>query len=123
MSLTDQQKEELKKIELLEQKYLNKFYYFLKFVEDVMMIGFQTKEKIKDDWFGKYDSKISNFAVGAERIIYALFNGKGIGQPNSCPVGADMFFEFFRLSHIPSGTIHLPHLLYDMGKHSLGDII
>ena len=58
-----------------------------------MMYGFQTKESIKDDWFGKYGANISNFAVGAERIIYALFNGKGVGQPNSCPVGADMFFE------------------------------
>ena len=71
--------EQLKKVELLEQKYLNKFYHFLKYVEDEMMFGFQTKEKIKDDWFGKYDSKISNFAVGAERIIYALFNGKSVG--------------------------------------------
>ncbi len=82
-----------KEIELLEAKYLDKFYHFLKYVEDEMMRGFQTKEEIKDDWFGKYDSKISDFAVGAERIIYSLFNGKGIGQPNSCPVGADMFFE------------------------------
>ena len=56
-------------IEELENKYLNKFYHFLKFVEEEMMKGFQTKEVIKDDWFGKYDSKISNFAVGAERII------------------------------------------------------
>ena len=114
MSLTDQQKEELKKIELLEQKYLNKFYYFLKFVEDEMMIGFQTKEKIKDDWFGKYDSKISNFAVGAERIIYALFNGKGIGQPNSCPVGADMFFE------VEDAFIHID--LKTVQTRNIGDI-
>jgi hypothetical protein len=82
-----------KEIEQVELKYLNKFYHFMKFTEDEMMIGFATKEKIKSDWIGKYDSKISDFAVGAERIIYSLFNGKGIGQPNSCPVGADMFFE------------------------------
>jgi len=80
-------------VEKLEAKYLDKFYHFLKYVEDEMMYGFQTKEKIRDDWFGKYDSKISDFSVGAERIIYSLFNGKGIGQPNSCPVGSDMFFE------------------------------
>ncbi len=86
-------REEFIEIEKLEYKYLNKFYHFLKYVEDEMMIGFATKEKIKDDWFGKYDSKISDFAVGTERIVYSLFNGKGIGQPNSCPVGADMFFE------------------------------
>lgn len=83
----------IKEIEKIELKYLNKFYHFMKFTEDEMMIGFETKEKIKNDWIGKYDSKISDFAVGAERIIYSLFNGKGIGQPNSSPVGADMFFE------------------------------
>lgn len=82
-----------REIEEIECKYLKKFYHFMKFTESEMMIGFATKEKIKNDWIGKYDSKISDFAVGAERIIYSLFNGKGIGQPNSCPVGADMFFE------------------------------
>jgi hypothetical protein len=86
-------KEEMKKIEEIELKYLNKFYYFLKYVEDEMLFGFNTKEKIKDDWFDKYASGISSFAVGAERILYSLFNGKGIGQPNSSPVGSDMFFE------------------------------
>lgn len=101
-------------IEELENKYLNKFYYFLKFVEDEMMLGFQTKEKIKADWFGKYDSKISNFAVGAERIIYALFNGKGIGQPNSCPVGADMFFE------VEDAYIHID--LKTVQTRNIGDI-
>lgn len=80
-------------IEKLELKYLNKFYHFLKYSEDEMLSGFDTKEKIKSDWFGLYKSGISDFAVGAERIVYALFNGKGIGQPNSCPVGADLFFE------------------------------
>ena len=83
----------LEKIEQIELKYLNKFYHFLKFAEDEIMIGFRTKEKIKDDWYGLYSSGISDFAVGAERIIYSLLNGKGIGQPNSSPVGADLFFE------------------------------
>jgi hypothetical protein len=82
-------------IEKLESKYLNKFYHFLKYVEDEMMYGFQTKETIRNDWQNRYGNgqAISDFAVGAERIIYSLFNGKGIGQPNSSPVGADMFFE------------------------------
>lgn len=57
------------------------------------MFGFRTKDKIANDWFGLYKSGISDFAVGAERIVYSLLNGKGIGQPNSCPVGADLFFE------------------------------
>lgn len=88
---------ELKKIEELELKYLNKYYHFLKFAEDEMFFGFKTKEKIKEDWFGLYGNEegkgISDFAIGAERIVYALLNGKGIGQPNSSPVGADLFFE------------------------------
>lgn len=80
-------------IEKLEHKYLNKFYHFLKFVEDELLKGFKTKEKIENDWLGLYKSGISDFATGAERIVYSLLNGKGIGQPNSCPVGADLFFE------------------------------
>lgn len=101
-------------IEKLESKYLNKFYHFLKSFEDEMMDGFQTKEKIKDDWFGKYGTNISDFAVGAERIIYALFNGKGIGQPNSCPVGSDMFFE------VKDAFIHID--LKTVQTRNIGDI-
>ena len=82
-----------KQIEEIENKYLNKFYHFMKYTEDEMMYWFQTKEKIKDDWFWKYSSKISNFTVWAERIIYALFNWKWVWQANSCPVWSDMFFE------------------------------
>ena len=82
-----------REIEELEYKYLMKYYYFLKFSEDEMLRGFKTKEKIKNDWYGYYSSGISDFAVGAERIVYALLNGKGIGQPNSAPVGSDLFFE------------------------------
>lgn len=83
----------LKEIEQIEEKYLNKYYHFLKFAEDEMLLGFKTKESIKSDWKKYYGSKISDFAVGAERIVYSLLNGKGIGQPNSAPVGADLFFE------------------------------
>lgn len=72
---------------------MNKYFHFLKFAEDELLLGFKTKEKIQDDWLGLYKSGISDFAVGAERIVYSLLNGKGIGQPNSCPVGADLFFE------------------------------
>lgn len=63
-----------------------------------MFLGFKTKEKIKKDWIDFYgknneNKQISDFVVGAERIVYALLNGKGIGQPNSAPVGSDLFFE------------------------------
>ena len=103
-----------KEIEELEYKYLNKFYHFLKYAEDEMMLGFETKEKIKNDWIGKYGSNISDFAVGAERIIYALFNGKGVGQPNSCPVGSDMFFE------VNDAFIHID--LKTVQTRNIGDI-
>jgi hypothetical protein len=90
--------QELKNLELLERKYLNKYFHFLKFAEDELLIGFKTKYKIKDDWFPKWNPTeegkgISDFATGAERIVYSLLNGKGIGQPNSAPIGADLFFE------------------------------
>jgi len=70
----------------------------LKFVEDELLFGFQTKFAIKDDWISKWNPNeegkgISDFATGAERIIYSLLNGKGIGQPNSAPIGSDLFFE------------------------------
>ncbi len=83
---------------MLEQKYLNKYFYFLKFAEDELLFGFKTKYKIKDDWYPKWNPNeegkgISDFATGAERIVYSLLNGKGIGQPNSAPIGADLFFE------------------------------
>jgi hypothetical protein len=89
---------ELRQIEILEQKYLNKYFYFLKFAEDEMLFGFKTKYKIINDWYPKWNPSeegkgISDFATGAERIVYSLLNGKGIGQPNSAPIGSDLFFE------------------------------
>ena len=53
-------------------------------------------EDIRADWnglYGREDGGISQFDVGSERIVYALLNGKIAGQPNSCPVSSDLFFE------------------------------
>ena len=86
----------MKEIEQLEYKLLNKYWHFLKFSEDEIIKGFETKNDIINDWIGKYGNGsdgISSFAVGSERIIYALLNGKIAGQPNSCPVSSDLFFE------------------------------
>lgn len=103
--------QEIKQIEEKEKKYLNKYYHFMKYTEDEMLNGFRTKEKIKNDWIGYYGTNISDFAVGAERIVYALFNGKGIGQPNSCPVGADLFFEVEdAYIHIDLKTVQLDNI-------------
>lgn len=108
---SDREVMEIKEIEKKEMKYLNKYYHFMKYCEDEMLQGFKTKEKIKNDWIGYYKSGISDFSVGAERIVYALFNGKGIGQPNSCPVGSDMFFEVEdAYIHIDLKTVQLGNI-------------
>lgn len=83
-------------IEELEHHYLLKYWYFLKYAEDDIIKGFNTKDDIKNNWVGLYGNSsggISDFAVGSERIIYALLNGKIAGQPNSSPVSSDLFFE------------------------------
>ncbi len=106
------------KIEELELKYLNKYYYFLKFTIDEILEGLKTREKIKNDWKGLYGTKISDFATGAERVIYALLNGKGIGIPNSAPVGSDLFFEVSdAFIHIDLKTVGASLL----GKTNIGD--
>lgn len=103
-------------IEKIELKYLNKYFYFLKFCEDEMFDGLKTKEYIISQWKGLYGrnkagSGISEFAVGAERIVYALLNGKGIGQPNSAPVGSDLFFEVKdAYIHIDMKTVNIENL-------------
>ena len=86
-----QANKKLKKLESLERKYLNKYFHFLKFAEEELLEGFQTKYRIQDDWKHQWDPEqdgkgISDFAAGAERIIYSLLNGKGIGQPISAPI-------------------------------------
>ena len=80
-------------IEKLELKYLNKYYYFLKFAIDEILEGLNTKDKISGDWKGLWGTKISSYSTGAERVVYSLLNGKGIGIPNSSPVGSDLFLR------------------------------
>ena len=66
-----------KQIEKIELKYLKKYYHFLKFAEDEMLSGFQTKESIKNDWQGYYKTEISDFAVGAIANSICTFKWKG----------------------------------------------
>lgn len=110
---------ELYELERLEQKYLEKYFYFLKYTLDEILIGFETKNKIRKDWEGQWlkelredqNKGISDFAVGAERIIYALLNGKGIGQPNSSPIGSDLFFEVQdAFIHIDLKTVQIDNI-------------
>ncbi|WP_449460509.1 hypothetical protein [Streptococcus suis] len=86
----------LQEIEKLEHKYLMKYWYFLKFVEDEIVRGMLSMDEIRNDWQGRYgntEGGTSLFDVGCERIVYALLNGKIAGQPNSSPVSSDLFFE------------------------------
>lgn len=91
-------KKQLIELEKLEQKYLNKYFYFLKFAEDELLKGLNTMNRVKGDWFHKWNpeaesNEIVNFDIGIKRIFYSIFNGEGIGQPNSAPIGSDLFFE------------------------------
>ena len=87
--------DECKRIEMLECEYLSRYYHFMMFTRSDILSGLATKEKIRTDWlpFWGNGAGTSDFAVGAERVVYALLNGKGIGIPNSAPVGSDLMFE------------------------------
>ena len=68
--------QDLIKIEKLEEKYLNKFNYFLKYIEDDLLYGFKSGKKIEDDWrnfWGGENKGISSFSIGFERVIYNYF--------------------------------------------------
>lgn len=117
-------------LEVIENKYLEKYYYFLMYCLDEILFGFETKNKIKDDWIQQWEKDleegsekgISDFAVGAERIIYALLNGKGIGQPNSSPVGSDLFFEVEdAFIHIDLKTVQIRNIGDYTGKIFVGN--
>ena len=56
-----------------------------------MIDGFSTKEDIRKDWEQYLGKETSDFAVGSERIFYWLFNQ--FGQPNSSPIGSDLFLK------------------------------
>jgi len=100
-------------LEKLELKYLNKYYYFLKFAIDEILEGLKTKDKISNDWKSIWGTKISSYSTGAERVIFSLLNGKGIGIPNSSPVGSDLFFE------VKDAFIHID--LKTVGTKNIGD--
>jgi len=115
----DRQNEELRRIEELECKYLDKYYHLMKFAEDEIIRGLKTKDRIKDDWHSKWnpdeDGKgISDFSIGAERIIYSIFNSS-IGSPNSAPIGSDLFFE------VEDAFIHID--LKTVQTRNIGDYV
>lgn len=86
--------DKLRELEQLEEKYLTKYEYFMRFIMDELLEDLSSKNRIKLDWENHWKSEgISSYNTGAERIVYAHLNGKGIGDVNSAPVGSDLFFE------------------------------
>lgn len=96
-------------IEFWENEYLEQINHMLNLEKEKMMAGFLTKEDIRDDWQGYLGKDTSDFAVGSERIFYWLFNQ--FGQPNSSPIGSDMFFETYNAYvHIDIKTVTTDNL-------------
>ena len=114
----------LKEIEQLEYNYFRKIEFDLSQDLYKMIEGLNSKDKIKPDWikyFERADKKSQNsdFARGAERIYFWLFNQ--FGKPNSSPIGADMFFETYdAFVHIDIKTAKFDNPSDYKGKVPLG---
>lgn len=114
-----------KKIEFWENHYLNQIEFNLKQDLNKMIEGLKSKDKIKKDWFDIFNSidkkrQNSDFARGAERIYYWLFNQ--FGTPNSSPIGADMMFELYNaFIHIDIKTAKLDNTSDYKGKIPIGE--
>lgn len=90
--------EKLIEIEKWEYHYFCEIDFLLSQDVDKMLKGLNSKDKIKEDWikqFSRVDKKRQNsdFARGAERVYFWLFNQFGI--PNSSPIGSDLMFETY----------------------------
>lgn len=91
-------------IEFWEYEYLKKIHHSLILDKERMMEGFSTKEDIRSEWEEFLGDEISDFATGSERIFYWLFSQ--FGQPNSSPIGSDLFFETYNaFVHIDIKTV------------------
>jgi len=79
-------------LENLELKYLEKINSLLVGHQEKMIKNLESMNNILEYWEDKphddgYDS-------GAERVIYSILQtGSDLGDPNSCPVASDLFFE------------------------------
>ncbi|OIO76424.1 MAG: hypothetical protein AUJ85_00250 [Elusimicrobia bacterium CG1_02_37_114] len=116
---------ELIEIEELEYDYFNKIHWEMAQDIQKMIDGLNSKDKIIDDWINAFkgiDKKrqTSDFARGAERIYYWLFNQ--FGKPNSAPIGADMFFEHYNaFVHIDIKTAKVDNPSDYKGKIPIGE--
>ena len=62
----------LKAIEGLELKYLNKFFAFLEFSLDEIQAGLKTRDKIFNDWEGLYGTKLVTIQL-VQKELFTLF--------------------------------------------------
>lgn len=113
---------ELVQIEELEKDYLDNIEFILTQDIQKLMNGLRSKDKISDDWlqiFKKSSKQTSDFARGAERIYFWIFNQFGI--PNSSPIGSDLFFETHKaFVHIDIKTAKLGNFVDYKGQLPLG---
>lgn len=113
---------DLNKIEFWENHYLNQIEFIIQQDRKKMMEGLRSKDKIKEDWievFKESANKNSDFARGAERIFFWLFNQFGI--PNSSPIGSDLFFKTYNaFIHIDIKTAKFDNKSDYKGKLPLG---
>jgi hypothetical protein len=118
-------KMDLKEIEFWEHHYLSQIEFTLTQDLSKMIEGLNSKDKIKEDWiehFKRIDKQRQNsdFARGAERIYFWLFNQFGI--PNSSPIGADLFFETYNaFVHIDIKTAKYDNPSDYKGKVPIGE--
>lgn len=86
-------------IEVIENKYLEKIHDHLVKHKDYFLKGLLSKNKILNNWKHFWNEenkkhKISDFNVGAERVIYNIFaKAHFLDIPNSAPVGSDIMYE------------------------------
>lgn len=107
-------------IEFWEHEYLKNIHNTLVLDKERMKDGFASKEEIRDDWEQFLGDNISDFAVGSERIFYWLFNQ--FGQPNSSPIGSDLFFETYNaFVHIDIKTVTAKNVNDINGTIFVGD--
>lgn len=107
-------------IEFWENEYLKNIHNSLLLDKERMIDGFSTKEDIRKDWEQHLGKETSDFAVGSERIFYWLFNQ--FGQPNSSPIGSDLFFETYNAYiHIDIKTVTTKNIGDINGSIFVGD--
>ncbi|MCS5337100.1 MULTISPECIES: hypothetical protein [Staphylococcaceae] len=107
-------------IEFWEYEYLKNIHNSLVLDKERMIDGFLTKEDIRGEWEEFLGKETSDFAVGSERIFYWLFNQ--FGQPNSSPIGSDLFFETYNAYiHIDIKTVTTDNIGDINGSIFVGD--